>query len=108
MTSRNLRNDRKVFQLSAQVQRSLAYALAESGDALISELYVESVEPFPNASRLLVRVHHPEAGRTEILERLERLRGHLRSQVASSIHRKKTPELLFELAVLLDEVDPWD
>lgn len=108
MKSRNARNDRKVFQLCAQVKRSLAYALAESGDALTTELYVECVEPFPNASRLLVRVHHKEASRAEILERLDQKRGYLRSAVAASIHRKKTPELLFELAVPVDEVDSWD
>lgn len=99
MRNRNSREDRKVFQLCAQVKRSLVYALAESDDEIVSELYVDDVEPYPNASRLLVRVFHDNADRPDILERLALERGRLRCAIAGSIHRKKTPQLAFELAV---------
>ena len=39
----------------------------------------------------------PGAGAPATLSALERARGYLRRQIAGSIHRKRTPELCFEL-----------
>lgn len=88
---------RKTLQLCRQVQRALHYALGECGDDLLAGVYVMSVEPAPNASRMLVTVQPMDEGTDpiDILQRLSFVTGQLRSDVAASIHRKKVPELLF-------------
>lgn len=90
---------RKLRQLCRQVERALSTALGDQPELL--DLLVDQVLPWPNASRLLVAVRPAEPGaeldRLEVLERLDRSRGELRSVVASAICRKRTPELCFEV-----------
>jgi ribosome-binding factor A len=78
--------------------------LAEAGDETVAELEVIGVEPNPGASRLSVWVRpwSPEvtAERDEILRALASEAGRLRTAVAESVHRKRAPDLAFELA-------PW-
>lgn len=91
------RGNRKALQLCRQVQRALGYALGGCDDDVLASLYVESVEPAPNDKHLMVTVSpldrdiEPE----EVLLRLHRVLGRLRSEVASDIHRKRVPELSF-------------
>ena len=89
---------RKALQLCRQVQRSLSYALGETGDDLLLGLYVDSVEPAPNEKRLLVTVSAmgEECDPAQILNRLQFAMPLLRNAVAQSIHRKRVPELLFQ------------
>ena len=77
--------DRKTLQLCAAVARVLVQSI---------DGHVVSVDPAPNAGRLLVTVEtddDPAAVRTS----LDAARGRLRSEVAAAIHRKKAPELTF-------------
>ncbi len=92
--------ERKTRQLCREVERTLSCALGDCRDALLRELVVVGVEPAPDASRLAVRVLLPPAdvdGRL-VREHLERMRGHLREEVARAVSRKRAPELTFELA----------
>ena len=95
--------DHKVGKLCSQVFRTLSCAFGELQDDVLRDLVVYSVTPAPDASRLLVCVYFPnpspgmDAG--EIVGRLERARGFLRSEVAGAINRKRTPELQFQLVV---------
>jgi ribosome-binding factor A len=96
--------DRKTGQLCRQVAHTLDEVLAECRDATLQGLRVASVEPFPDASRLLVTLvlidDRPEAtvdaGRA--LDRLQRASGHLRFEVATAITRKRAPLLMYRLA----------
>ena len=103
---RNDRRDRqKAAQLCAQVSEALSLAMAAIEDDVILDLYILEVTPAPDAGRLRVQVAgagDPE----EALARLERWSGQLRAEVASSIHRKKTPQLLFEVIPRSSEVSP--
>lgn len=92
-------HDRKTWQLCEQVAEALRFALAECRDPRLYDLDVQAVEPVRGASRLRVIVS-AEAGADAVatLEALERARGYLRVQIAGAIHRKRTPELAFELA----------
>lgn len=93
--------DHKTLRLCDQVSKALALALAgECGDPILQSLNVESVAPAPDASRLLVTVGltDPTAGLADILDRLERAKGLLRSEVARAITRKKAPDLAFRIA----------
>jgi ribosome-binding factor A len=95
---RNLRHERKTRQLCEQVAEALNLALGASYDPDLAELYVEAVEPAPNASRMRAMVSGPvglEA--VAVTAALERAQGYLRRQVAAAIHRKRTPQLSFEL-----------
>ena len=83
--SRRRGPDRKTLQLCAAVARVLGQLV---------DGRVASVEPAPNAGRLLVTVEtddDPDAASAA----LEAGRGRLRSEVAAAVHRKKAPDLVF-------------
>src|SRR5688572_7217552 len=89
--------NRKALQLCRQVQRALGYALGGLDDDVLASLYVESVEPAPNDKHLMVTVSplDPDIAPEDVLIRIHRVLGRLRSEVASDIHRKRVPELSF-------------
>ena len=94
--------DYKTAALCKQVRRAVSLALAgECADPALQSLIVEEVLPAPNAGRMLVRLIAPHAHGHEtivdLLQRLERVRGVLRAQIAESIARKRTPELTFDI-----------
>ncbi len=96
------RGDRKARQLCRQVSQTLSYVLSgECDDDTLRSLYVESVDPAPDSSRLLVTVStldkDDETSTVEILTKLAAVSGKLRSEVAASISRRKTPELVFNV-----------
>jgi ribosome-binding factor A len=93
------RTGRKALQLCDQVARTLAQVLTwESGDEFLREVQVEGVVPAPNAGRLLAIVSIPSDRQVgEVLERLARCAGRLRAEVAAAIHRRRAPELAFEV-----------
>tara|TARA_R110002072_G_scaffold120757_3_gene254102 strand:- start:3937 stop:4416 length:480 start_codon:yes stop_codon:yes gene_type:complete len=105
-SDRNKR-DRKTQQLCQQVEQTLSLVLSgEFSDELLQSLIVESVIPAPNASQLVVTVSAAsshEDGRvmsldpSVVLERLDRVTGRLRSEVAASITRKRAPSLKFRV-----------
>jgi ribosome-binding factor A len=104
--SRRSRNkpDWKVFQLCGQVRRTLGAALpGDMADPLLQDLVVESVVPAPDASRLLVTVYRSTPGpmtdaeERDLLDRLDRVQGMLRREVAAAIVRKRAPELTFHV-----------
>jgi ribosome-binding factor A len=97
---RTSRDDRvKTRQLCAQVARAVALRLTCFDDPRLSELEVVTVRPSPDSSRLAVclRPPHPDGDRDATEDLLTRVRGELRADVAASIHRRRTPELVFEL-----------
>jgi ribosome-binding factor A len=103
------RQDHKTLQLCAQVRDAVSLALSgECHDDLLREVYVDGVEPAPNASRLLVRLIVPARATIDVRELYERLAivsPYLRSIVAKEISRKRTPELSF-IAIPESEVQP--
>ena len=102
---RGNRANRKVLQLCRQVAVTLDGVLADCGDLVLQNLHVASVAPFPDGSRLLVtvasvdglpaRVGAPEV----VLEHLNHASGHLRREIALAVTRKRTPLLVYRLAV---------
>ncbi|MCB9648571.1 MAG: ribosome-binding factor A [Deltaproteobacteria bacterium] len=93
---------RKLRQLCRQVERALHTALLDDcHDPVLMDLMVQDVLPWPNASRLLVALVPTQADaavdRELLLAHLEAARGVLREVVAGAIHRKRTPELSFEV-----------
>jgi ribosome-binding factor A len=96
--------DRKALQLCHQVAETLEEVLAECGDAVLQRLRVLDVEPAPDASRLLVTVgvealSNENMDPDRVYDHLSRASGHLRSEVASAITRKRTPVLVYRLVV---------
>jgi ribosome-binding factor A len=92
--------NRKALQLCGQVADALALVLGECGDDVLRDLRVVSVKPAPTSVRLLVSVARA-AGAAEdaaqIVGRLERARGKLRSEIAAAVHRRKAPDLMFRV-----------
>jgi ribosome-binding factor A len=93
-------HNRKVLQLCGAIARTLSLVLSwESRDDLLRTAIVQSVEPAPDSTRVLVTVSAPdnEAKADQLLARLNQSRGRLRTEVATAIHRKKVPELIFRV-----------
>ena len=71
------------------------------------DLVVADVVPDPTVRRLRVWLRGPaglcEEERLRRLRRLAVARGFLRAAVAQAIHRKRTPELVFELLAGTDD-----
>jgi len=99
--------DRKALQLCHQVAETLEEVLADCGDGLLQALRVVDVEPAPDASRLLVTVAVDGLPREEVdldlvHRHLAHASGHLRSEVATAITRKRAPVLVYRLAAAQD------
>jgi len=93
------RTNRKALQLCAQIAQALSLVLNESRDELLRSLMVETVEPAPDSTRVLVSVSLPagthHVSRSDVLQRLHGACGRLRTEAAAAIHRKRVPELAF-------------
>jgi ribosome-binding factor A len=86
-------SNRKCLQLCRQVERALSIAL--EGE-ILRDLTIQSVVPAPDSSRLLVTfLYQGPKSSAEVLAALHTHYAKMRSEVAESIHRKKTPELCF-------------
>lgn len=99
---------RRDGQLCREVERTITTALGALDDPSLSGLTVDTVEPAPDMSRLLVTVIPApgEAGLAEVLERLRRLAGYLRAEIAAALQHKRTPELAFRVAIPSPEEEP--
>ena len=93
--------NRKALQLCSQVMDTLTYVLAwECRDEGLRAVSIVAVTPAPNSSRLLVSVRQPSDRDPElVLQHLQRANGMLRAEVATAIHRKRVPELTFQIAL---------
>jgi ribosome-binding factor A len=94
--------NRKALQLCSQISRILSAVLAwETGDDRLLGVVVESVEPAPDSTRILVTVSVPalreEGDAGQVLACLNGFTGKLRAEIAAAIHRKRVPELLFRV-----------
>jgi hypothetical protein len=85
--------NRKTLQLCRQVECALSVIL--EGE-ILRDLTVQSVVPAPDSSRLLVTCAGVESS-ADVWAALHRCHAKLRAEVAASIHRRKTPELSFEV-----------
>ena len=102
------RNHRKDRQLCKQVFQALSMELAcMQYRPWARDMYIERVEPAPDASRLLVSISfftpRDPSGASDALARLRRMTASMRQEVAAAICRKKTPELLFDLAARVED-----
>jgi ribosome-binding factor A len=91
--------DRKTRMLCSQVADCLQLVL-ESGvsDDDLQDILLRDVEPFPDAATLRVTLTIPRsADRGRVQEALTRASGYLRSEVASTISRKRAPQLVFRV-----------
>lgn len=94
--------DRKTGQLCQQALHVLEAVLSgEAHDDDLRNLSVISVEPAPHTGRLLVTVEpwgQDEPPAFDVLaEKLRRATPWLRSELAASISRRKTPDLVFQI-----------
>ncbi|RUL89144.1 ribosome-binding factor A [Tautonia sociabilis] len=97
------KNGRKTMQLCSQVQRTVEQViLGDLDDDVLRNLCVLSVEPAPDDSRLLVTVGpfapNVPVDPLKVMEHLGAASGHIRSEVAAAITRRKTPTLIYQVA----------
>ncbi|MFO0942108.1 MAG: hypothetical protein U0930_15320 [Pirellulales bacterium] len=96
------RIDRNALQLCRQIQRELTLILSgELDDDRVRDLMVLSVSPYPHTNLLLVTLQAGQVCTQEELLDLDAALLHhkhlIRSEVASAINRKKTPDLTFRV-----------
>src|SRR5262245_23720532 len=100
------RGDSGVRRLCSQVREALTFAFAGScRDEVLLSLFVEDVEPAPDASRLAVTVRAPEDVDVSVArEHVNRAASMLREEVAASICRRRAPELVFRVLPSAEDV----
>ena len=96
------KQNRKALQLCRQVADTLGLVLSgDFDDELLHNLQVVSVAPAPDASQLAVTLRADIGDSNvqvqDIVNRLNRVHGRLRSEVAAAITRKRTPRLIFHV-----------
>ncbi len=91
--------DHKTLRLCRQVLEALQIGLAgECGDDVLQQLFVASVDPGADPSKLEVTVElPPELNPDDAMARLEKAKGLLRTMAAQAISRKKVPDLIFRI-----------
>ena len=101
-TDRSGKRNWKVQQLCKQVERAAAVTLAGEceSDALLAAA-VACVEPAPDSGRLMATVVlAPGKGADDLAEAhmaLARSAASFREEVARTIHRKRVPEIVFDV-----------
>lgn len=106
--SRSRSVDRKARQLCGEAARIFNLLLASEGtNQSLEGAWVAEVQPAPDASRLQVTVavdRHvdPDAA----LQALQHMKGAMRTALAQTLQRKRTPELVFVVAPASEE-EPW-
>ena len=73
----------------------------ECAEPCLRGLCVEQVIPCPNAGRLMVTLQQWDGDRVldlaAVLGELARLKSYWRGQIGRAIHRKRTPDLVFQV-----------
>lgn len=106
---RSRRGNRKGLQLCKQVERAAVVTLASvcESDSLLGAS-VASVAPAPDSARLMVTVVLASGkgieDTTEARAALLRSTAAFREEVARSVHRKRVPEIVFDVR-LAEEAD---
>jgi ribosome-binding factor A len=91
--------DHKTLRLCRQVLEALQIGLAGCSDDLLQQVFIASVDPGADPSRLDVTVElPPDFNPAVAIARLEGAKGLLRSLAAEAISRKKVPDLVFRVA----------
>ncbi len=86
----------KSLQLCAQVHDALSWALGDSSDPVLMDLVLDRVEPMPDDKHVLVVMQDPCGhGLVASLQALDRARAWLREAVASTVQRRRVPQLSF-------------
>jgi ribosome-binding factor A len=109
--------ERSIGPLRREIERTLTYALAAARDPWLRDLVILGVDPAPDGSCFQVTVAAPEPLTPEahaaLAASLDAARGELRSELARSLQRKRTPELRFAIgtpevpvALELEEDEP--
>jgi ribosome-binding factor A len=94
------RPGRKTLQLCSQVAETLAGVLAEQADEVLRDLVVVRVTP-AGSGRMLATVTPASSAAVRdtavVLSHLANAHGLLRSEVAHAVHRRKAPDLIFQV-----------
>ncbi len=95
-----MNHDRHTLQLCSQIAETLHLVFLDQDDDDLRDLSVLEVIPIAGAATLLVRVSYPVRKPDDLARVQAKLSGavkRLRAEVAGSITRRKTPELLFQV-----------
>lgn len=96
-----MKPDRHTLQLCSQVAETLHLVFLDQSDDDLRDLTVLEVLPLAGPGTLLVRVQYPVRLPGDLARVQQKLTSHLkmlRAEVAGSITRRKTPELLFQVS----------
>lgn len=93
------KTDSRSQQLCRQVAQAISLSLGDCDDDRMQELTIMAVSPAPDSSRLLVTLQTDREAKDleELNVSVNAQLGRLRSEVARSIHRKRVPNLTFQV-----------
>jgi ribosome-binding factor A len=93
----NKTGHRKTYQVCKQAEKTLNLVMAgDCVEPILRDLIVSAVEPYPDASHLLVLVESQVVlDEEEVLAALLRAKGRLRAAIATAINRKRAPLISF-------------
>jgi hypothetical protein len=99
---RQTKGNRKAMQLCKQVERAVAVTLATVPDCdSLLGASVACVEPAPDAGRvraiIVLAPEHETADAAEARAALVRWTPEFRAEVGAAIHRKRVPEIVFDV-----------
>jgi ribosome-binding factor A len=87
--------DPRGSQVVSSAQRTLALAIDDARDPVLSRSRLLSVAPHPDASCLRLVVSAKAADVALVRDALARARSYLRAELAADLDRRRTPELVF-------------
>lgn len=96
-----MKQDRHTLQLCSQIAESLHLILLDQDDDDLRDLTVIEVLPLSGAGTLLVRVSFPVRKAADLARVQSKLADHvkkLRTEVATTITRRRVPELFFQVS----------
>jgi hypothetical protein len=98
-----MKPERHTLQLCAQIAETLHLVLLDNKDDDLRELVVMEVLPIAGAGTLSVRVGYPVQQPGDLPRVQQKLAGSarsLRTEIAMTITRRRTPEMLFQVVPL--------
>lgn len=99
--SKPSRHEIRALQLCRQIQQGVEdFLWCDCCDPLLTELQTLDVTPIGGSSVFLVILDSPDTDPAKLLEKethLKNARGAIRKSVGAAIHRKRVPQLRFQV-----------
>lgn len=95
--------DPRGSQVIASARRTIAMAMDDARDPVLTRARLVDVVPHPDASCLRIVVSAATDDVEAVRDALQRARSYLRAELAADLDRRRTPEIVFTIVPTEDE-----